>query len=114
MISLVVRAAIGAAATIANNLTGQSVEYVGPAATLTLYGSGDIAGMTHALTGFQGTEGKIFVPSGSSVPTASTAGAIKANENFLGQFAIPGGTRLVHAITNPGAASSVQMQYVVG
>jgi hypothetical protein len=113
MIGLVVRSAIGAAATIANLVTGQAVEYLGQAATLTLYGSGDIAGMVHTLAGFRGVAGDLYVPPGSSIPTASTAGAIKANENFLGQFGLPASSRLVHSVTNPGAASSVQMQYAV-
>jgi hypothetical protein len=45
---------------------------------------------------------------------ASTPGAVKTNENFIGQWAVPAGSRLVHAVTNTTAgALTVNMQYLV-
>lgn len=114
MISITVRAAIGAGVTISNNLQGTAIEYQGKAISLTLYGNGDIAGMNHTLFGHQGESTQVFIPPGAGLGIASTVGKIKTNEDFIGQWAIPGGSRLVHAITNPGAASNIIFQYMVG
>lgn len=102
----------GAAATIQNNLSGQPPEFIGEAAKLTLYGSADAAGDTHTLQGFRGGEvGSLLIPS-SNIPVASTAGSAKTNENFIAQFAIPAGTRLVHTI-NGANTHTGQFIYVV-
>jgi hypothetical protein len=104
-----------AAATIPNVLTGSAIEYTGGAATvLTIYGSGDATGDTFQLSGFTGSHpGELYVPAGSPVPVASTAGAVKTNENFIGQFAVPANTRLVMAVVT-SAAHTGRFQIVVG
>lgn len=103
----------GAAATIANILSGTAVEYIGSATVITLYGSADTAGDTFSLTGFTGSEpGSSIVPL-SPIPVASTAGAVKTNENFIGQFAIPANTRLVMPVN--GANTHVgRFLFVIG
>jgi hypothetical protein len=103
-----------AAATIANALTGTAIEYVGAAITLTMYASGDAPGDTFALTGYTGhAPGSAFLPAGSPVPTASTVGAVKTNENFVGQFAVAANTRLVLSVTT-SAAHTGRFQFVIG
>jgi len=94
-----------AAATIANLLAGTPLEYWGGAGVLTLYGCADAVGPdTYSLSGYQGgNPGMVMVPAGSALSVASTVGAIKNNENFLGQFAIPANTRLVLSVTTTAA-----------
>jgi hypothetical protein len=95
---------IPAAAVIANVLTGDPTEYWGKAGALTLYGSCDVAGDTFSLAYYSGGDpGIVVVPPGSLVPVASTAGTVKNNENFIGQFAIPAGSRLVLSIAGTAA-----------
>jgi hypothetical protein len=104
-----------AAATIANALTGTAVEYTGgQATTLTVYASGDAAGDTFSLSGFSGSNpGITYIPAGSPMPVASTVGAVKTNENFVGQFAVPANTRLVLGVV-ASAAHAGRFQFVVG
>lgn len=113
-LSLTVRSAIGAAATIANVLSGLAIEYQGSAVVLTVYGNGDIAGMTQSLFGHRGDASDLYIPPASGLGVASTVGKVKVNEDFIGQFPLPAGTRLVHSVTNPGAASNITIQYNVG
>jgi hypothetical protein len=102
--SIIVPYSSAAAATIPNALTGTAVEYVGHAAVLTVYASGDAIGDTFSLSGFSGdAPGMAVIPAGTPVQVASTAGAVKTNENFLGQFAIPANTRLVLAVVTSAA-----------
>lgn len=107
MQSTPIRVAIGAAATIPNVLAGTALEYFGQAATLSLYGSADIAGMSMSLSFNRGGDSDLPVPPGSSIGLASTVGKVKVNEDFIGQWAVPAGSRLVLSVTNPGAASNV-------
>lgn len=104
---------IGAATTIPNVLAGLSVEFFGRAGVLTLYANADIALMTHTLFINDGQEIKTVIPPGAGLSVASTVGKIKTNEDFVGQYPIPGGVRLVWSVTNPGAASRVRGLYVV-
>jgi hypothetical protein len=93
-----------AAATIANVLAGTAVEYIGKATTMTIYGSADAAGDVFNLTGFGGdSPGMAIVPAGSPVQVASTVGSVKTNENFIGMFPIPAGTRLVLSVITSAA-----------
>jgi hypothetical protein len=95
---------IPAAAVIANVLTGDPTEYWGKAGSLTLYGSCDVAGDTMSLSYYSGGDpGSALIPSGSLIPVASTAGTVKNNENFIGQFAIPAGSRLVLSVAGTAA-----------
>lgn len=94
---------IPAGGSIANLLAGQPPEFFGGAAKLTIYGSADTAGDSMNLSRFTGHEpGQLDVPT-SPIPVASTAGAVKTNENFITQLAIPGGSRMVLAITGVAA-----------
>jgi hypothetical protein len=113
MVSLDVVVAVGAAGTTPNALTGLALEYWGRAGVLTLYGNTTIALGSHSLTLFSGADpGSALIPAGSGVQVGSTAGAVKVNEDFIGQFPIPAGSRLVHALANPGAAATMHFRYV--
>jgi hypothetical protein len=102
--SIIVPYSTAAAATVANILTGTAIEYVGHAAVLTIYASGDATGDTFSISGFSGdAPGMAIIPAGTPVMVASTAGSVKTNENFLGQFAIPANTRLVLAVVASAA-----------
>jgi hypothetical protein len=107
-------AALGAGATNANALAGSAIEFMGEDVMLDVYASADVAGFTAALSGFTGSKpGAAYLPAGSTVTPASTAGAVKTNENFLGTFSIPAGTRLVMPVTNTtGGASNFQALFV--
>jgi hypothetical protein len=111
MLSLRIRSAIGAAATIANLLSGTDIEFVGQGGVLSIWGNGDIAGMTHQLRySLSGTPINPVPTSG--LQTATTPGAVKLDEDaVITRYPIPPGSRLVHAVTNPGAASNITFQY---
>lgn len=117
MQTLTVRPAVATAAGATNNnvLAGQSAEYFGSkAGILTLYGNADALLWTHALFTNDGQLVQLVVPPGSVLSLASTIGKIRANEDFIGQWAIPSQVRLVHSVTNGGvAASNFIMMYVV-
>lgn len=105
-------AVIPASGVIVNNLQGQPPEFFGEAATLTLYGNASAATSTHTLFGNRGSTSQVFVPPGTSLGVPSTASKVKTNEDFIGQYAIPAGTRLVHQISGV-AAGTVNFIYVV-
>lgn len=109
-----IRQAIGAAATVANALAGNPLEYVGEARNLTIYGNGDIAGMNMSLLFNRGGDSEVPIPPGSALGIGSTVGKVKTNEDFIGQFAVPAGTRLVLSVTNPGAASNFTFLIIMG
>lgn len=114
-ISLVVP--VGAAATVANALAGTDIEFPSGASALTILGNADIVGMTHSF--------RFTVPSNGGpvpmnpIPTsrlnlASTVGTVKADEDLIvSRLPIPAGSRLVHTITNPGAASNARFDYIL-
>jgi hypothetical protein len=106
---------LGAGATNPNVLAGQSVEYFGgKPGILTLYGNGDALLFTHSLFMNDGQDIRTVVPPGSVLSLAGTVGKIRTNEDFIGQWAIPSQVRLVHAVTNGGAAASnFIMMYVI-
>ena len=80
--------------------------FFGAAAGITLYWNCDTAAtMTAQATVDNGTTATVLVPAGSSVPIASTAGKIKANEDFIGQFPIDAGSKLLISVTNPTAGA---------
>lgn len=105
---------VPASSTNANVLVGSTIEFIGTASTITIYGNANAIGCTHTLFAGQGPNAPLLIPSGSGLNAASTPGAIKTNENFIGQWAVPAGSRLVHAVTNTtGAAVPVNFQYLV-
>jgi hypothetical protein len=112
MVSLDVVAAVGAAGALPNALAGLALEYWGRAGALGLYGNTTIALGTHSLTLYSGADpGAAVIPAGSGVQVGSTPGAVKVNEDYIGQFPIPAGSRLVHALSNPGAAATFHFRY---
>lgn len=100
--------ALAANSTITNALAGQSVEYFGSkAGILTLYANADAVGVQHTLFINDGQDIKTVIPPGSSLSVASTVGKIKTNEDFVGQWAVPSGVRLVWGLVNTTAAAIV-------
>jgi hypothetical protein len=97
-----------------NILAGSPIQYIGKAGVLTIYGNGDAAGLQWNLTTNDGQQNLQIVPQGSSLGVASTAGKVKTNEDFIGQFAIPGGVQLALAVTNPtGAAINANFLFAI-
>jgi hypothetical protein len=86
-----------------NILSGQPIQYWGRAGVLTIYGNGDAAGLLWNLNTNDGQTNNSIVPQGSGLGVASTAGKVKTNEDFIGQFAIPAGVQLMLPVTNPTA-----------
>jgi hypothetical protein len=104
---------IGAGATV-SALLGSTIEYQNRASVLTVYGNADAVGLLQTFFMNDGQTTITIIPPGSGISVASTVGAIKANENFLIQYAIPAGEHLVHQITNPTVgAVKVNFLYVI-
>lgn len=98
---------IPATSTVADVISAQGINaFFGKAAGITVYWNCDTAAtMTAAMFADDGTSVIGLVPAGSTVPAASTAGKIKANEDFIGQFPIDAGSKLLMAVTNPTAGA---------
>jgi len=104
---------IGIGATV-NILSGLAIEYQSKAAVLTIYGNSDAVGLFQTFFMNDGQTTITLIPPGSGISVASTVGKVKTNEDFIIQYAIPGGERLVHSINNPTAgAVKVNFLYVV-
>jgi hypothetical protein len=100
--------ALGANSSITNALAGQSVEFFGSKpGILTLYANADAVGVQHTLFINDGQDIKTVIPPGSSLSIASTVGKLKTNEDFIGQWAVPAGVRLVWGLTNTTAGAIV-------
>lgn len=100
--------ALAASGSISNALAGQSVEYFGSkAGILTLYANADAVGVLHTLFLNDGQDIKTTIPPGSSLSVASTTGKLKTNEDFIGQWAVPAGIRLVWGLTNTVATATI-------
>jgi hypothetical protein len=105
---------IAASTTVANLLAGQPIQYWGRAGVLTLYGNADAAGVNFALSINDGQETKQIVPTGAGLGVASTVGKVKTNEDFVGQFPIPGNVQLILAVSNTTAgAIKVSFLFVI-
>jgi hypothetical protein len=63
--------------------------------------------MSAALNVDDGVSGTGLVPSGSTVGIASTPGKIKITEDFIGQFPIDSGSKLLLSVTNPTAGALI-------
>lgn len=88
--------------------------FFGKAAGVTVYWNCDTAAtMTGSLAADDGTGAVGLVPAGSAIPAASTAGKIKANEDFVGQFPIDAGSKLLMLISNPTAGALIFNALVV-
>ena len=102
-----IRQSIPLTSTIADVISAQGINaFFGKAAGITVYWNCDtVATMTASLAEDDGTTATLLVPAGSSVASASTAGKIKANEDFIGQFAVDAGCKLLMSVTNPTAGA---------
>lgn len=111
-----IRVSIAPTSTTQNVIAGQPPEIITKALILTLYGCAETVGaLTHALQWNNGAEGGLYVAPGAILPLASTAGGIKVNEAFIGQFPVAAGTRLIHSVTNStGTAAFADFQYNLG
>ena len=98
---------IPATTTVPDVITTAGINaYFGKASGVTVYWNCDtVATTTAACTADDGTTSVGLVPAGSAVPSASTAGKIKANEDFVGQFPIDAGSKLLISVTNPTAGA---------
>jgi hypothetical protein len=98
----------------ASVLVGSTIEYQNKASVLTYYGAADAIGLQQTFFMNDGQTTITIIPPGSGVGTASTAGKIKTNEDFVIQYAIPAGEHLVHQVTNTtGAAVKFNALYVI-
>lgn len=91
---------VAASTTVANALSGTPIEFLGAAVVLTVYGNASATGLQISLFGNQGDSSSVFIAPGSALGAASTPGNVKTNEDYIGQFAVPAGTRLVLQIVN--------------
>lgn len=106
--------AVAAGVTNPNALSGSPIQYMGKAAVLTIYGNASAAGMSVSLTTNDGQVNNQVIPTGSNLGVASTAGKVKTNEDFLGQFAIPAGVQLMLALTNTtGGGLTANLLFVI-
>jgi hypothetical protein len=96
-----------------NVLANTPQAFIGKPAVVTLYGNGSAAGLLFSFFANQGAESQVMVPPGSVLGPASTAGKIKVNEDFIGQYAIPSGSALVLSVTNPTAGTLVSNFQIV-
>jgi hypothetical protein len=107
MRSFNVRQSIPLTSTVADVIQAQGINAIfGQAAGITVYWNCDTAAtMFAALTVDDGTTARGLVPSGSTVSQASTVGKIKTSEDFIGQFPVDAGSKLLMAVTNPTAGN---------
>lgn len=88
--------------------------YFGQAANVTFYSNAAAAGLTEDMNADDGQEAAIKIPTGSTVGVASTVGKIKTNEDFVTQFAIASGFKLLWNLQNStGAAIIAQGLFVI-
>jgi hypothetical protein len=106
---------VPANSTTPNALVGLPLEFFGQAATVTLYGNSDTVGVTISLLINNGQNISALIAPGSQLSAAATTGKVKSNEDFVSQFAVPAGSRLVLSLTNTtGAAIIVNALFVIG
>lgn len=106
---------IPATTTVADVIAAQGINaFFGQAAGITVYWNcSTVASMTASLTVDNGVTATGLVPSGSTVKAASTAGAVKVNEDFVGQFPVDAGSKLLLSVTNPTAGALIFNALVV-
>jgi hypothetical protein len=98
-----IRQSIAPGVTRPDVISDQGINNVfGKAAAVIIYWNCDTAAtMTAALSTDDGVSSTGLVPTGSTVSQASTPGKIKVQEDFIGQFPIDAGSKLLMAVTNP-------------
>lgn len=106
MRSFFIKQAVGAGVTV-DVINAQGINgFFGKAAAITVYGNTDTSNtMTQSLNSDDGTGGIGLIPSGSAIKAASTAGAIKNSEDFIGQFGVNAGSKVTWLVTNPTGGS---------
>jgi hypothetical protein len=82
-----------------------SPQFFGVAGILTVYWNSQTVGLKAALGYLNGQTTIYLVPPGSGVSLASTPGAVKTNEDWVGQFPIPAGVQLVLSLVNGTGAA---------
>jgi hypothetical protein len=98
-----IQQSIPATSTVADVIAAQGINaYFGEAAAITVYWNcNTVSSMSASLSVDNGVSGKNLVPAGSTVPVGSTAGKIKNTEDYIGQFPVDAGSKLLLAVTNP-------------
>ena len=81
--------------------------YFGSAATVQLYAGARAVGVTHNINIDDGISAQVVAPNGSAVNVESTLGSLKTNEQFLGTFAAPAGSKLMVNAQNTTAAAII-------
>lgn len=108
----IIQYTIPAAGTI-KPLVNTQMEFFGNPATMTFYASAGASGDTMHLAVF-GPSGPLeMIPPGPILVGSGAAATVKTNENFVGQFAIPGSSRLDLTITGAVGHTGL-LQFVVG
>jgi len=110
-----IRQQIPATSTVADVISAQGINAVfGKAAGITIYWNCDTAAtMTGSMTVDDGVSATGLVPAGSTISAASTVGKIKTSEDFVGQFPVDAGSKLLLAVTNPTAGALIFNALVV-
>lgn len=110
-----IRQTITANTTQADAISAQGINaFFGRAAGITLYWNCDTAAtLTASLASDDGTSQTGLVPAGSTVGQASTSGKVKVNEDFVGQFPIDAGCKLLLSVVNPTASNLIFNALVV-
>lgn len=86
----------------------------GVASNVTLYANGDATGLLMNVNWDDGQRSEGLIPNGSAVGVASTAGKIKTNEDFISQFPVPAGVKLLMNVQNPtGAAITFNALFII-
>jgi hypothetical protein len=110
-----VQQSIAAGTTVPDVIQAQGINaYFGKAAALVVYWNADATGLLASLTSDDGSSAEGLVPAGSAVGVASTANKVKTQEDFVGQFPVHAGSKLLLSVTNPtGGAVTFNAQVVV-
>ena len=94
--------------TVNDAITGAGINsYFGSAGQVTLYAGARAVGLTHSVSYDDGVDQRTIIPPGSSVSVESTIGALKTNEGFLQQFAVPAGSKLLVNLANSTAGAVI-------
>lgn len=95
---------IPAGGVLNNALQGLSVEFVGKASVVRLFGVADVAGDTMSLTRTTGGDSQVLVDAGSPLNGAAAAGqGPKLDEDFIGEWPVPAGSHLVLGVVGTAA-----------
>lgn len=94
---------IPANSTVADVIAAQGINaYFGQAAAITVYWNcNTVSSMSASLSVDNGVSGTGLVPAGSTVPVGSTPGKTKNTEDYIGQFPVDAGSKLLLSVTNP-------------